>query len=103
MEESGASGFVQEMPEEFREMPEDGLFYWLAWQELRSDRHIGAMGGIGPIFYVAKSRYANDHSIRGSEFEAFMKIVSQIDAVYVEVSNKAAEEARKKPPEPDSE
>lgn len=73
-------------------MPAGALLFWEAWHVLRNDRHVGAMGGVGPIFYTAMSTYAADHGIRGASFEALRIVVRAMDDVYLAW---AAEEAKK--------
>lgn len=65
---------------------------------MRHDRFVGAMGGEGPIYYQAISRYARDQSIGAAQFDEFRRIVLSMDAEYLDyVSEKAkAQEAKRK-------
>jgi hypothetical protein len=92
------SGREQELarPEEAELKPEH-LFYWAAFQRLRYDRFIGAMGGEGPIYYQAVSRYAQDYQIRGIEFEILQRLIGEMDIEYLAVqAEKAKEDERKR-------
>ena len=68
------------------------IFYFEAWRVLESDRHYGAMGGIGRIYYQAISTYARDHRITGDDFALFLKLLYAIDETYVEFENKRQRE-----------
>jgi hypothetical protein len=57
-------------------------FYWLAWSDLRDDRHQDGFGFIGPISYATISMYAADHSIRGEQFMIFKRIIKAMDQAY---------------------
>jgi hypothetical protein len=57
--------------------------YWTAWNILRDDRHFGAMGGGGMIYYSAISRYARDNAITGSDFSVFVTLVREMDSEYL--------------------
>ena len=70
-----------------------------AFVALRDDRHYGAMGGLGSIYYSAKSRYAQDHGIAGSAFEDFLKFIGAMDEEYIAIEcekQKADAERNKK-------
>lgn len=58
-----------------------------AWQALRDDRHYGAMGGLGRIYFTAKDRYAERYGIEGDEFDDFLMFIDAMDEEYVAVSN----------------
>jgi hypothetical protein len=66
----------------------------MAWRALRDDRHYGAMGGAGGIFYSAKARYAADHAIAGDDFDRFLFFIGEMDAEYLEHLAENAEKAR---------
>lgn len=57
--------------------------YFRAFQALRYDRFYGAMGGEGPISYLALSQYARDRGIAGDDFAQFCTFVSAIDAEWL--------------------
>jgi len=68
-----------------------------AWQALSSDRHFGAMGGMGGIYYRAISQYAADHGIGGEDFTPFHAFVTALDAEYLAVeAERAKAEAQKR-------
>ncbi|WP_312222565.1 phage tail assembly chaperone [Rhizobium rhizoryzae] len=66
------------MPEEAEPQGWDG-YLWRAWNALKFDRNYPGMGGETPISYTAYARYADDHGIRGEEFEFFLKMMQAID------------------------
>lgn len=41
------------------------------------------MGGMRPVSYLALSRYARDHGIRGDDFEIFRSLFRVIDAEWI--------------------
>jgi hypothetical protein len=68
-----------------------------AWETLRNDRHFGAMGGMGGIFYTALSRYAEDHGIAGDAFMTLHTFVTALDAEYLAFeAERAAADAKKR-------
>lgn len=71
-----------ERPEE-AEWPEWSGSLRVAWQALINDRHYGSMGGMGPIYYTAISRYAEDLGLSRSEFDLFHRYLTEMDAEYV--------------------
>lgn len=81
-----------ERPEE-AEWPEWSGAIRVAWQALRNDRHFGSMGGIGPIYYTAVSRYAEDLGLSRREFDVFLFYLVEMDAEYVDYCAEA-EKAR---------
>ena len=86
-----AAAFIQvkAAPDEAKSEPWHGL-YFRAWEDLRFDRFYGAMGGEAPISYVAMSRFAEDHKIRGEEFSQFRTFLQAIDAEWIKfVAEKA--------------
>lgn len=50
-----------------------------AWGELRDDRHIGAMGGMGRIYFSAIHQYAVRSEISGSDFDDFLMFLRALD------------------------
>ncbi|NTJ46515.1 hypothetical protein G6K93_05740 [Agrobacterium rhizogenes] len=81
---------VKAAPEEARAEAWHGL-YFRAWEDLRFDRFYGAMGGEAPISYVAMSRFAEDHGIRGEEFAQFRRFLQAIDAEWIAFTAENAE------------
>ncbi|HTV69842.1 MAG TPA: hypothetical protein VMF90_15015 [Rhizobiaceae bacterium] len=59
------------------------LYYLDAFEMIRFDRFYGAMGGEGPISYLAISRYAEDHNITGEDLRLFCRFVRAIDAEWL--------------------
>jgi hypothetical protein len=55
----------------------------IAWAELRHDRHIGAMGGIGHIYFTAIDRYAERFGITGHAFDDLLIYLRAMDEEYV--------------------
>jgi hypothetical protein len=65
--------------------------YFKAFDALRYDRFYGAMGGQGPINYMALSQYARDHGLTGSALQHFHIFMNAVDAEYLDMQR--AEEA----------
>jgi len=57
--------------------------YFRAWDALRFDRFYGALGGEGPISYMAISRYAIDHAIGGQDLDEFVHFLQAVDAEWL--------------------
>jgi hypothetical protein len=69
------------------------VFYWNAWQALRFDRFIGSMGGEGPIYYRAVSRFVQDHALSAVETSILRRVIHAMDEEYLDcVAEKAREE-----------
>lgn len=65
------------------------------------DRFIGAMGGEGPIYYQAISRYAADKGLTGEDFDLFEIFINSMDGEYLAIrreqsEKREAEEASRK-------
>jgi hypothetical protein len=54
-----------------------------AWSELRDDRHVGAMGGMGRIYFSAIDQYAARFGIAGSYFDSLLIFIRAIDDEYI--------------------
>jgi hypothetical protein len=68
-----------------------------AWSELRDDRHVGAMGGMGRIYFSAIDKYADRFQITGTDFDAFVIFLRAIDDEYMRhVAEKQEAELKKK-------
>lgn len=65
-------------------------FLFEAFDALRYDRFYGAMGGESPISYMAMSRFAEDHEIRGEDFARFRLFIKIIDGIHIEVAARNA-------------
>jgi hypothetical protein len=65
------------------ELPSELNTYWRAWNRLRDDRMIGAMGGAGRIYYTAISQYCRDHGIAGPQFQMFVRFIEEMDDEYL--------------------
>jgi hypothetical protein len=107
-EEADAAHLVQETePPEDIELMVGAEFYLAAFQELSSDRQIGAMGGCGAIPSAAIGRYADRHRIDDADaFEAFRSAIRAMDAEYLAWQSEKAEaemNARKNRGRPDKE
>lgn len=59
--------------------------YFRAFDALQHDRFFGAMGGEGPIFYMALSQYARDHGISGAALQWFHIFMNALDAEFLEL------------------
>lgn len=70
--------------------------YFRAFDALQFDRFIGSMGGEGPIYYVALSRYARDNGIAGSDRRLFDVFMNACDGEYLKMQREAAEEAERR-------
>lgn len=64
---------------------EDGLaWYMAAFWDLNGDRQLGALGGAGPISFLALDRYAERYSVAdGDAFARFSTIIRGLDRVYL--------------------
>jgi len=65
--------------------------YFSAFDALRFDRHFGAMGGEGPISYLAISQYCRDHQISGDNLFLFRSLFSAIDAEWLKIVSERQE------------
>lgn len=93
--DDGESG-VPEVEQPEYQWPEWSGYIQHAWQMLRDDRHYGAMGGMGAIYYTAMSQYAHDHQL---EIEPFATFLNAMDEEYVLYCAEQAKETT--PPEPE--
>ncbi len=59
----------------------------VAWVDLRDDRHYGAMGGLGGIYFTAIDRYARRFNISGSAFDNFLMFLRVLDEEYIRYVN----------------
>jgi hypothetical protein len=67
-------------------------FYWLAFNDLTSERQIGM--GIGPIPYSALRAYATEYGIRGhDEFDYFRWLLQAMDNHYLAHVNSSERES----------
>jgi hypothetical protein len=71
--------------------------YFTAFDALRCDRFYGSMGGEGPIYYTAISRYARDHRITGVDFWLFNIFMNAVDGEYLEIRAEEIEKQAKAP------
>jgi hypothetical protein len=92
-EETDAALIVQEI-----ETPQDvelmvgAELYFAAFQELSSDRQLGAMGGCGAIPSAAIILYARRHGLDDEdEYEAFCSAIRAMDAEYLAYQSEKAE------------
>lgn len=70
--------------------------YFRAFDALQFDRFIGAMGGEGPIYYQALSRYADDQGIAGEDRRLFDIFMNACDGEYLKMQREAADEAERR-------
>lgn len=90
-------GLVEEdyVPQPLRERPElpahlGSMFE--AFRAISGDRQLGAMGGCGPIPFLAIDAYARRYEIEGADdFQRFHALLQRMDHAYLEW---AAEQAR---------
>lgn len=67
--------------------------YWRAWRALRFDRPYGALGGEGPISFLAIDAYARRYGFEGRDFEMLAILIGAMDAEYLKwVGEKAKQE-----------
>ena len=78
------------------EWPEWAGHIRVAWQALRDDRHYGAMGGLGGIWFASIDRYACRHSITGAAFDRFETFLRALDGEYMLVMAERAEAERER-------
>lgn len=67
-----------------------------AWQMLRDDRSIGAMGGIGRIWYASASRYARDLGLAGEDAASLIETIMALDDEYLSFHAEQIEKSTKK-------
>lgn len=77
---------------EFEPRPWHDL-YFAAFDALRCDRFYGAMGGEGPIYYTALSRYASDNRITGTDLWLFNIFMNAVDGEWLAI--RAEEDKRR--------
>jgi len=76
--------------EDFEPEPWHDL-YFRAFDDLRFDRFYGALGGEGPITYLAKSRYAEDLGLSGTDLRFFHLFMNVVDGEHLsQVGERAA-------------
>lgn len=68
--------------------------YFRAFDDLQYDRFFGAMGGEGPISYLALSQWARDHAVFGEDFHEFKIFMNAIDGEWLQMQRERAEAAR---------
>lgn len=66
--------------------------YFRAFDALRFDRFYGALGGEGPISYLALSQFARDHGIAGIELGMFQTFMAAIDGEWLKVQAEAGKQ-----------
>lgn len=66
-------------------------FYFRAFDALMYDRFIGAMGGEGPIYYQAMSRYAADKGLTGEDLDMFEIFMNSMDGEYLAIRREQSE------------
>jgi hypothetical protein len=69
--------------------------YFRAFDALQYDRFYGAMGGEGPIYYMALSQYARDHAIVGDEWTQFKIFMNALDGEWLAFRREQDEAARR--------
>jgi hypothetical protein len=90
-EESG----VPEIDGETPEWPVWAGYLRTAWRSLKDDRFYGAMGGLGGIYYTARSQYASDNGIALQPFLTFLGAMDEEYMIWDAERTKAASEAAK--------
>ncbi len=70
--------------------------YWRAFNELSTDRPLGAMGGRGPIPWTAISEWARRHHLPDGEFDDFVTLVRAADNAWLTEMAARDREAAKK-------
>lgn len=69
--------------------------YFRAFDALQYDRFFGPMGGSGPIYYTALSRYARDHGIDGEDRHHFHIFMNAIDGEWLTLQREKADQKDK--------
>jgi hypothetical protein len=54
-----------------------------AWDELKDDRFIGAMGGMGRIYYTAIDAYGRRNAYAGDNFQQLTRFLRVLDDEYL--------------------
>lgn len=78
-----------ERPED-AQWPEWSGYVYVAFQELRDDRHYGAMGGLGRIWFSSIKQYAEHYGIEGSAFDDFVTYLRAVDDENIAIQNERA-------------
>ncbi|MUZ53022.1 hypothetical protein GOZ97_07390 [Agrobacterium vitis] len=68
--------------------------YFRAFDDLQYDRFFGAMGGEGPITYLALSQWARDHAVYGEDFHEFKIFMNAVDAEWLQMQRERSETER---------
>lgn len=58
-----------------------------AWDDLRDDRHVGDMGGMGRIYFTAIDRYAQRADLTGNDFDFFKACIRALDEEFIRYVN----------------
>lgn len=72
--------------------PEWSGYVQHAFYQLRDDRHYGATGGLGRVWWDSINNYAEKRGIVGSSFDDFETFFRAVDDEYVAVQNERAKE-----------
>lgn len=70
--------------------------YWYAFQELQSERPLGAMGGAGAIPWSCIDRYAERHGFIEGGYLQFHRIIRFLDNKWLAMMHEQQEKERKK-------
>lgn len=67
-----------------------------AWQVLRDDRSIGAMGGLGRIWYASAAGYVRDLGLAGEDARSLIETVMALDDEYLSFHAEQIEKSTRK-------
>ena len=83
---------------EYPELDPLELVYWNHFQELQSERPLGAMGGAGSIPWSSIDRYAERFGFTGDHYLQFLNIMRFLDGLWLKmIHDKHEKEKAKKP------
>lgn len=77
---------------------DDGIAWYLAaFWDLNGDRQLGAMGGAGPISFLALDRYAERQGVTDADdFARFSTIIRGLDGVFLKHLTEKAKRPKEK-------
>ncbi|MBK5958118.1 hypothetical protein CCR97_08295 [Rhodoplanes elegans] len=86
---------MEQIPDEPEPLPGAEL-YLSAFHDLSGDRQYGAMGGAGPIPWLALDRWAGRAGLDGDDFDRLVRMVRAVDAEWLADQAERAEAERQR-------
>ena len=72
------------------------MLYWKHFQELQTERPLGAMGGAGAIPWSSIDRYAERHGFLEEGYLQFMEIMRHLDELWLNMMHEKQEKEKAK-------